>query len=79
MSREDYRILESLADPDILRVQSPAIIAYNLAMTRPHVSNRLAEFVEYGLVKKIEDGRYEITETGKAYISGELNAEEIEG
>lgn len=78
MSREDYRILESLADPDILVVQSPAIIAFNLAMTRPHVSNRLSQFSEKGLVDKVKDGRYKISDFGRDYLEGKVSAEELE-
>lgn len=78
MSREDYRILEALADPDILEIQSPAVIAYNLDMTRPHVSNRLREFVEKGVAAKIEDGRYKITDRGTAYLTGDLDAADLE-
>lgn len=78
MSREDFRILEAVGDPEILVVQSPAIIAYNLDMTRPHVSNRLSEFTAHGLVEKIADGRYQMTDRGRAYLEGELPAEELE-
>ncbi|ELY82790.1 helix-turn-helix domain-containing protein [Natrinema pallidum] len=78
MSREDFRILEALADPGILVVQSPAIIAYNLDMTRPHVSNRLSAFTEHGLVKKRENGRYQMSDRGHAYLEGELDANDVE-
>lgn len=78
MSREDFRILEAVGDPEILVVQSPAIIAYNLDMTRPHVSNRLSAFTEHGLVEKIENGRYQMSDLGYAYLEGELDAEGLE-
>lgn len=78
MSRDDFRILEALGDPEVLVVQSPAIIAYNLDMTRPHVSNRLSKFTDHGLVEKIEDGRYQISDRGRAYLEGELTADDLE-
>ena len=78
MSRDDYRILEALGDARILEVQSPAIIAYNLDMTRPHVSNRLSEFTDWSLVEKIEDGRYQLTDRGRAYLDGDLDADDLE-
>lgn len=78
MSREDYRILEALSDPEILIVQSPSIIAYNLDMTRPHVSNRLREFTSRGYTEKIEDGKYMISEQGRAFLEGEFNPERRE-
>lgn len=78
MSREDYRILEALGDPDILEVQSPAVIAYNLDITRSHVSRRLSEFADRDLVEKIADGKYRITEQGTRYLEGELDASDLE-
>ena len=78
MSRGDYRILEALADPEILTVQSPAVVAYNLDLTRPHVSNRLGAFTRRGLVEKLEDGRYQINDRGRAYLAGDLDAEDLE-
>lgn len=78
MTRDDLRILEALADPDILEVQSPAIVAYNLDLTRPHVSKRLSEFTDHNLVERVEDGRYRITYRGQAYLAGDLNAEDLE-
>jgi predicted transcriptional regulator len=78
MSRDDYRILEALVDPDILEVQSPAVIAYNLDMTRPHISKRLSKFAEEDLVEKIQDGRYRITKDGRLFIKGELDPDTIE-
>lgn len=78
MSREDYRILEGMADAEILEIQSPAVIALNLDMSRPHVSRRLTEFADRGLVEKIANGRYRITDRGRAYLAGELDAGDLE-
>lgn len=78
MSREDFRILESLDDPDILVIQSPSIISYNLDISRSHVSRRLGEFVDRGLVEKVENGRYRISTQGRDYLAGDLDADDLE-
>ncbi|AFO57803.1 PhiH1 repressor-like protein [Natrinema sp. J7-2] len=47
-------------------------------MTRPHVSNRLSAFTEHGLVEKIENGRYQLSDLGHAYLEGQLDADDLE-
>ncbi|RAW44096.1 transcriptional regulator [Halorubrum sp. 48-1-W] len=69
MSRTDYRILEALADAEILAVQSPAIVAFNLDITREWASQRLGELGERGLVEKVADGKYRITDAGRAEVT----------
>ena len=64
----DDRILEVLQTTGI--TLSPAIIAYNLEMSREAVNRRLIEFSEHGLVEKIERGRYEIATSGQEYLDG---------
>lgn len=69
MTETDYRILTGLADAEELPVQSPAVIAKNLGKARPYVSERLGVLVEQGLVEKIEDGYYRITDAGRARLT----------
>lgn len=71
MTRTDFYILQSLSDPEILNVQSPAIIAYNLDLSREHVSSRLSEFVDRGLVERESKGKYKITNKGEALVENE--------
>ncbi len=73
----DDRILEILEESEL--ILSPAIISANLDLTRQHVSARLSELAEHGLVQSTETGRghYRITDRGRAYLSGELNADEL--
>lgn len=73
MSNTDVLILVALGSSDLIRVLSPTIIAYNLGMSREHVSRRLAELTEQGFVHKIEDGKYELDETGRAFLDGTLD------
>ena len=69
MSKSQYRILEALADAEILAVQSPALIAYNLDLSRQHVSRSLRALVDRGLVEKVDTGKYRITEAGRAEVT----------
>ena len=64
----DDRILEVLQTAGI--TLSPAIIAYNLDMSREAVNRRLAELAEQGLVEKIKRGRCEIAHPGEPYLDG---------
>ncbi|RKD94757.1 transcriptional regulator [Halopiger aswanensis] len=80
MTRSAYHILESLAEAQEtkLKIQSPAIIAYNLDYTQENVARKLSDLNEYGLVEKIESGRYQITGQGLEYLQGELSTKELE-
>ena len=75
MTPMDDRILEVLNAGLIL---SPTIIAYNIDKSREAVGRRLSKLSEAGLIKRIERGRYEITERGRAYLTGELDASDLE-
>jgi len=74
----DDRILEILDESGL--ILSPSIISANLDLTRQHVSSRLSELREHGLVESVDTGRghYQITDRGRAYLAGELDAEELE-
>ena len=69
MSKAQYRILEALADAEIASVLTPSILAYNLDLSRQHVSRSLRELVDRGLVKRVEKGKYRITEDGRAEVT----------
>jgi len=77
MTQADDRILETLEDSG-LRL-SPRILAANIDYSRHYIARRLAKLEEEGLVIKIEEGLYEITEKGRAYLAGDLDAEDLEG
>jgi DNA-binding IclR family transcriptional regulator len=70
MSKSQYRILEALADAEVLAVQSPALIAYNLDLSRQHVSRCLSDLVDRDLVKQVDTGKYRITEAGREKVTG---------
>ena len=68
----DERILEVLHSSDL--ILSPTIIAENIDKSRGEVSRRLSELTDRSLVERLERGRYQITEDGRAYLYGELDA-----
>lgn len=72
MTPMDDQILELLQSAGI--VLSPSIIAYNLDVSREGVARRLQELTSYGMVSRVERGKYEITESGSKYLTGDLDA-----
>ena len=71
----DDRILEALEGG--LRL-TPAVIAENIDKSRTHVSRRLSDLTDYGLVEKPKRGYYEITERGREYLFGDIDAADLE-
>lgn len=78
MTRGQYRVLEGFADPEIITVLTPSIVAYNLGFSRTHASRSIDELQEHGLVEKVERGKYRATDRGRAFIDGELDADDLE-
>lgn len=79
MTKSDDAILEFLDETGI--AIPPTAIAFNLEkISRPTVDRRLPKLEGAGLVKRYEDprGYYEITNRGRAYLAGDLDAEELE-
>ena len=76
MTQTDDRLLETLEDSGL--VLSPRVLAFNTDYSRHHVSRRLAELTEAGLVEKVEEGLYRITERGRGYLVGDLDGSELE-
>lgn len=76
MTRADDRILETLDESGL--ILSPHVLAVNTDYTRQHITNRLSELVDAGLIDKVDTGLYRVTEQGTAYLAGELDAEDLE-
>lgn len=53
---------------------TPAVIARNLDLHRKYVNRRVRELAEWGLLESTGDGFYTITEAGRGYLAGELDA-----
>lgn len=69
MSKADYRVLEALADPDVLVVQSPSIIAYNIDLSRQQVTRSLSALMDAGLAEKVDRGKYRATTAGRDEVT----------
>jgi DNA-binding transcriptional ArsR family regulator len=68
-------------------VLSPTQLWYNIAEKRSitdktanTVSRRMSNLADHGLLERVEDGKayYILTEKGRAYLAGELDAEDLE-
>jgi DNA-binding MarR family transcriptional regulator len=79
MTKSDDAILEFLAHHGI--ALPPTAIAFNIQnVSRPTIDRRLPKLEEAGLVKRYEDpqGYTEITDRGREYLAGELDADDLE-
>ena len=76
MNQTDDRILEILNESEL--VLSTVVIAANLDYSRSWVSQRLSKLRDAGLVDKSNNGLYQITDRGRAYPTGDLNADDLE-
>ena len=81
MTRADDAILEFLLNEGNRPINAnPAVVQANINYQISHVRNRLRELHSAGLVEYYDEDRgiYRITEKGRDYLSGDLNAEDLE-
>lgn len=78
MTKSDDAILELLAETDI--ALPPAAISFNIEVSHPTVRRRLPKLLDHELVRKADEdkGYYEISEKGRKYLAGDLDASELE-
>ena len=76
MTQGDDRILETLESSGL--VLSPRVIAENTDYTRNYINKRMRKLRENGLVDRVDDGLYRISDKGSAYLAGELDADDLE-
>jgi len=76
MNQTDDRILELLRESGL--ELTPAALAHNLDYSRSWISRRISKMADAGLVDTAEDGYYGITDKGRAYLAGDLNADDLE-
>jgi predicted transcriptional regulator len=69
MTKTQWRILKALDEPDMLEVQTPSVIAFNLDISQTWVNQQLSELVDQSLVEKVEKGKYRITDAGRREIN----------
>jgi len=81
MTRADDAILEFLLNEGNRPINAtPAVVQANVNYQISHVRNRLRELHSAGLVEYYDEDRgiYRITESGKAYLAGDLKASDLE-
>jgi len=79
MTKSDPAILEFFAETGV--AMPPAVVSYNIdGVSHPTVKRRLPVLVENELLEKVDDkrGYYRITELGREYLAGDLEAEDLE-
>lgn len=86
MTAPDDPILEFFEEKDI---EAPPLVVYRnlvvrysvLDITYNHLKRRMRMLVDQGLLQKIDDtrGHYELSKKGQKYLSGELDASELDG
>ncbi len=76
MTQADDRILETLADSDL--ILSPRVLSANIDYSRHYLSTRLGKLLDSGLVDRVDEGLYRITDRGYAYLEGELDTDDLE-
>ena len=76
MTRADDYILEFLDETDI--VATPQVIAVNIDYSRQYVNQRIRLLADQNLVQNTGDGLYQITQRGREYLNGDLDAEVLE-
>lgn len=76
MNQTDNRILDLLEESGL--ILSPAVLAKNLDYSRNWVSRRASKLEEADLIESVDGSYYRITDLGRAYLEGDLDAEDLE-
>jgi predicted transcriptional regulator len=75
MTQADERVLEFLYEKEI--VASSSVIGANIDYTGEYISRRCRKLADADLVQRADATNYRITEKGRRYINGELNAADL--
>lgn len=87
MTGDDDSILEFFDRQDEGLTLPPAVVHYNLAevhkatdKSKETIARRMRKLTKRGLLKKTDDnkGYYRLTDKGRAYLAGDLEAEDLE-
>ncbi|WP_394740146.1 MarR family transcriptional regulator [Natronococcus roseus] len=76
MSPVDYEIM-LFFDEHPIQV-SPKVLAANIEYDRQYLSKRCGRLVEAGLLESVDTGLYRLSESGEAYLDGELDGSALE-
>lgn len=81
MTNADDHILEFLLNEGNREViATPAVIAENIDFNAGYVRQRVSKLLEEGLIEYHDEdrGMYRITERGRKYLAGDLDASDLE-
>jgi predicted transcriptional regulator len=79
MTKSDPAILEFFEEQEI--AMPPAVVSFNIeGVSHPTVKRRMPVLADNGFLGRVEGkrGYYRITHRGRAYLAGDLDAEELE-
>ena len=76
MTQADERVLEFLYEKDI--VASPTVIAANIDYTAEYISRRCRKLANVGLLQRVDPSNYRLTDLGRRFLGGDVDAEEVE-
>lgn len=79
MTKSDPVVLEFFEEQDI--AMPPAVVSFNIeGASYATVKRRLPVLAENGLLEKVDEtkGYYRITDRGRAYLAGDLDASDLE-
>ncbi len=77
MVTADDRILEYLSENETGTPKRMADSGY-VRFSRSYITQRCKKLVNHGLLRHLGNGVYVITEEGKQYLEGELDAADLE-
>ena len=81
MTNADDHILEFLLNEGNREiVATPRVIAENIDFNPGYIRQRMSQLLDEGLVEYYDEdaGFYQITDRGRAYLDGNLNADDLE-
>jgi len=76
MSPADYEILLFFEEHDI--TVSPKVLGENIGYDRQYVSKRCRELTESGVLEQRGTGLYGLSDVGKKFLAGEIDASDLE-
>lgn len=76
MAPVDYEIM-LFFDEHPIQI-SPKVLAANIDYDRQYVGKRCGTLADAGLLESVGNGLYQLTDTGRAYLEGDLDVSELE-
>lgn len=73
----DDRIMEVIREDGPTSASELDKVDY-IRTSRPNISRRLNKLADHGLLHRLPNGVYSLTEKGNQYLDGELDVEELE-